>query len=216
MKFRGQWVVLLAVVLMFTVACSQTVYQQIVGYVNEFLPLAETVANLILATEAPGVVNQANAIEAQVNQDMNLIEAQASVINSQNYADKRATILNLAADAQQNLGQILIACHIQNQATVDKTKAFVALGNSVIQTIINSLPAPAASAQFPRLVGVYAMREQADAAAQAAVTKVKIDAVMHNYKHEYNKILSSKTGDARVDAVLGKTKRFKHFGLVAY
>ena len=215
MRKQSLWVVVLIVVSMLTVACSQSVYQQIVTYVNEFLPLAETIANLIIATEAPQVTQQAQAVEAEVNNDLKLIEAEAATINSQNYADKRTTILNLAADAQQHLGQILVACHVQNPATVAKVTAFVALGNSVIDAIVQAVPAPTGSVEFPKLVGVYASREQADAA-RAGMAKVKVDAVMHNYKHEYNRIVSTKTGDPKVDAVLGKTKKFKHLGLIAY
>jgi hypothetical protein len=187
-----------ALLLCFTVACSQTVYQQIVGYVNEFLPVAEAVANLILATEAPGTVAAAQPIETQINNDLQLIESTASTITTQNYSDKRAAILALANDAKTQLGAYLTATHVSNPATVAKVTAYVDLGVAVIDEIVNALPAQNASV------------------AQLAVFNAKVGNVRVNYKKQFNHLTRAKTGDAKVDAALAKVKLFKRFGVLAY
>ncbi len=191
--------VFLCIALLFTaVACNPSTVSTIEQYVNEFLPILETVANLILATEAPGVVAVAQPIETQINNDLQLIETNAATITSQNYSQVRQTILNLAADVQQQQGAILAACHVSNPATVAKVQALVALGNAVLQQIVNALPASNASAS------------------EMVSAKVKVGNVMTNYKHEYNKIVASKTGDAKVDAALSKSKKFRRLGVWAY
>jgi hypothetical protein len=189
-------------------ACSQTEYTEIVGYVNEFLPVAESVANLVITFASPQDVATAQSIEAQVNSDFQLIASTAATITTQNYSDKRAAILALAADAQKNLASYLTALHISNPAAVAKAQAYVALGDAVITEIVNALPA--ANDGFPKLVGVYPTQAQADAALaqRAAVTKLKLGKIRLNYKHEYNRITMAKTGDVKVDAVLAKQKLF--------
>lgn len=177
---------------MVTVACSQTVYQEIVTYVNEFLPIAETIANMILATEAPGTVSQAQSIEGQINNDFQLVETTASQITTQNYADKRATILALAADANSQLSAYESALHITNPATLAKVTAFAKLGVAVIDEIVNALPA------------------QNPSAAEVAKVKMKVGAVQVNYKSQFNRLVREKSGDPKVDAVLAKTKLFRH------
>ena len=178
------------------VGCSATTVQTVENYVNEFLPLLTTVANLILATEAPGVLAIAQPIEAQVENDLQLVEAQAATITSQNYAQVRQSILNLAADAQQSEGQLLAAAHITNPATLAKVTALIALGNGVIQDIVNALPPANASAEQQKVAGV------------------KVGGAIQNYRHEYNRIVSQKTGDAKVDAVLEKAPRFRRYLLL--
>ena len=183
-------VLLTAVMLFSTVGCTTTTLQTVEGYVNEFLPVAETVANLVIATEDPSVAATAQSIEAQVNSDLQQIEAIVATITTQNYSDKRAAILALAQDAQTQLGSILTMAHIKNPKTVAEVTALVALGNAVISSIINALPPQnATTVQFAKL-------------------NVKIGNVQHNYKHEFNRIVSKKTGDTKVDAVLAKTPKF--------
>ena len=100
-----------------TVACSQTVYQQITGYVNDFLPVAEAVANMVLATEAPSTIAQAQAIETQVNNDLQLIETTAATITSTNYTNQ--TINNAVTTLAANSA----ACYIYSlsNATWDRS-----------------------------------------------------------------------------------------------
>jgi hypothetical protein len=170
-------------------ACSQTEYTEIVGYVNEFLPVAESVANLVITFASPQDVTTAQSIEAQVNSDFQLIASTAATITTQNYSDKRAAILALAADAQKNLASYLTALHISNPAAVAKAQAYVALGDAVITEIVNALPASTSSVEM-------------------AKAPVKLGSIRLNYKHEYNRITMAKTGDVKVDAVLAKQKLF--------
>ena len=174
-----------------TVACSQTVYQQITGYVNDYLPIAEAVANMIFATEAPETLAQAQVIEAQVNQDLQLIETTAATITTTNYADQAATIKKLAADAKAQLAAYLTALHITNPATVAKVTALVGLGDTVIDEIITALP-------------------QNASASKMVAFKIKVGNIQANYRHQFNRIIKTKTGDAKVDGALAKVPLFRH------
>ena len=191
-RFSPAVILLLACTLLIggTVACSQTIYQEVATYVNEFLPIAETIANLILATEAPGVALQAQSVEAQVNNDLQLIETTASTITATNYGSQPAEIIALAADAKAQLSSYLTAVHVSDPATIAKVTAFVDLGNAVIDEIVEALPAQNPSAR------------------QLAVFRGKVGNIRVNYKHEFNRILSQKTGDPRVDAALAKQPKF--------
>jgi hypothetical protein len=191
-RFSPALIVLLACTLLITgtVACSQTVYQEIVTYVNEFLPIAEAVANLVIATETPAVASQAQSVETQVNNDLQLIETTASTITAANYSSQRAQIVSLAAYAKGQLNSYLTAVHISDPATVAKVTAYVDLGNAVIDEIVNALPAQQPSAK------------------QMSAFKVNVGNIRVNYKRQFNRITAEKSGDAKVDAVLAKTPRF--------
>jgi hypothetical protein len=200
---KKTFVLLLSSILLIvgTVACSQTVYQQVTGYVNDYLPIAEAVANMVLATEAPDTIAQAQVIEAQVNQDLQLVETTAATITTTNYADQAVAIKKLAADAKAQLAAYLTVLHITNPATVAKVTALVDLGDAVIDEIVNALPASAAPAKM-------------------VAFKIKAGNLQSNYRHQFNRIIRAKTGDARVDGALAKVHQFRHkvlgVGTLAY
>lgn len=172
-------------------SCSTSVVETVGKYIQEFLPVAEIVANLVLATENPAAGAVAKAIESKINAELQEINVLVATYNSSNAVTVREKIIAISNDVRVNLSSIEDAANVTNPTSRIVIDQFVVLGNSILTSIINTLPPPNASV------------------ANLATAKVKSDSAMKDYKIRYNQIISTKTGDPKVDRTLAMSSKFQ-------
>jgi hypothetical protein len=175
--------------LVLTTACSTNTIQAVGKYIQEFLPITEAIINIVLATESPASIATVQSIETKINVDLQEVNTLIATYNASNAVTVRQQIIALTDDVSANLNDIETAANITNPATRIVITEFVLLGDALIADIINALPPPAA-----RL-------------ASLRNSKVKIDIAVRNYKIRFNEIISTPTGDHRVDEALSKSYR---------
>jgi len=182
------------VVLLLTmcVACSQTLLNEVESIVNTLLPVVETAANIVIATEAPEVAQTAQTVENAVNYGLAQIEQLIGTISTDNATTVRGQIVAIADALKAQLQGLLTAGQVKNPATAAKVTQLVGAADLMIDSIIAAIPAQ----QNTQL-----------SASQKDAVKIAVT----NFKHNCNKVLNQPTGDAKVDAVLSKAPRFRHW-----
>lgn len=179
------------------IACSSTMLKTIQGYVNTLLPVVETAANIIIATEAPEAAALAAKVEAIVNQGVAQIEQLIANINSANAQSTRQQVVVIADNLKSQLDSLMAAGQIKNQQTQYKVEQLVTAADLMINAIVAAVPAN----QTTEL---------------SAHQKATISIAVGQFKHQYNAIVDQKTGDPKVDSALSKAPRFRHWYLKAF
>jgi len=177
---------LIAIVLglaMITTACTTSMISTILGYVNTFLPIAETITGLVMATENPTSVASIQSVEQKINADLQEIQLLGAGYSTANATTTDQKILAVAKDIQININGILTSTNVVNPTTKLEVEAFVLLGDDLVNDIINSLPV-------------------SNSTVSASQVQFRTSTAVSSYKKRYNKLIRTKSGDARVDAVL--------------
>lgn len=182
----------LALALIATVACNPATVTTAENYVNTLLPYVEAAANIIIATEAPGVGALATTVEQAVNAGVQQIEALISAATASNVTTTRQQIVAIADNLKSQLTGLMTTAQIKNTKTQTEVTAFVTAADSLIDELANVIP-------------------PTQTTALSAEQKVKVATITANYKHRYNTLVNTKTGDPTIDAQLAKAKRFRHW-----
>jgi flagellar capping protein FliD len=177
-------------------ACSPTTLSTIENLINEFIPVVTAIVNIVVAMKDPAAIAQVQAVEAKITTTTQEIETLAATINASNAVGVRAQIVADVAAVEADLSSLEAAAGITNPASKLVVSQFVILGGTLLTEIVNALPTTASGPK------------------EFAKSKSSMQASVTAYKHRYNQILKTKTGDAVVDGVLAKQKLFRHrYGL---
>jgi len=145
------------------------------------LPIVEGIASIV-------GVSAASALGQVVN-DLNLIVTlfdKYQATPSTNTLEQIQTALNTA---NADIGQILPAAHIKNSATQNKVAAILQLVTSEFSNIASLIPSSSTSLTLPA----------------KRASRVKLPFTAKEFKAQYNRIVTARTGDAACDqAFAGK------------
>ncbi len=174
-------------------ACSPSALTNVEAYVNLILPAVETAANVVIQTEAPDIAALAQAVEGYVNSGLRQIETLASTIAGANTPSVRQQVVAIADGIKSQLGGLLAAGQIKNPTTMSTVTQLVTAADALVDDIVRTIPANQTTALSP---------EQ----------RVQVKTAVHQFKHRYNEIVSTKTGDPKVDAALSQAPQFVVLG----
>jgi hypothetical protein len=204
---RRIWIVLilLAVVLVMS-GCDASTISTIKGDVNTFLPTVKTIATLATSLGDPAAVPIVQAAETTVNALTQQLVTVASGVNASNAATAAQKVSSIADSITTNISGIETAAKITNPVHAAALTGFVTLSDDLLNDVVNALPKPT-PVTTTNTAGLRTV-SYVVTAAQVKVSQAKIQTAVKQYKLRYNALVSKKTGDAKVDAVLAKRSRF--------
>jgi hypothetical protein len=115
-------------------------------------------------------------------------------------------VSSIADSITANISGIEAAAKITNPVHAAALTGFVTLGDDLLNDVVNALPKPAA-VPTTNSAGLRTV-SYVVTAAQVKVAQTKIQTAVKEYKLRYNALVSKRTGDPKVDAVLAKRSRF--------
>ena len=141
------------------------------------LPIVEGLASIV-GVAAGSAVGQ---VVGDLNLVITLFDKYQATPSPNTLQQIQAALNTVNAD----IGQVLPAAHIKNSATQNKVAAILQLVTSEFSNIASLIPSSSASLSLP--------------AKRAARPKLPITA--KDFKAQYNKVVTARTGDAETDAL---------------
>ena len=151
--------------------------------------LLEAAADVVISVGDPKDIALAQQIQTQVNTGVSQIETLAASITSANATTVRAQIVAVANAIKANISGLLTTAGV-SPAENAKVTELVTAADALIDGIVAIFPPSTPAATF------------------SAEQKAQVKVAVTNYKLRYNKIISTKTGDPKVDAALAKHHKF--------